>query len=116
MTEPIVTPAMRGWAERSIGRIGKRAERLPSRRHRKFAVVHLDGVNHDLLAEAVRAGKMPFLSRLIESGAYALDSAFWGSPASTPCFQAGLLYGLRHPNLPAYHWYDRELGRIVRMN
>ena len=59
---------------------------------------------------------MPFLGRLVQSGAYRLDTAFWGSPASTPCFQAGLLYGLDHPNLPAYTWYDRELGRKVQMN
>jgi hypothetical protein len=59
---------------------------------------------------------MPFLSRLIRSGAYHLDEAFWGSPASTPFFQAGLLYGLRHPDLPAYSWFDRPLRRRVQMN
>jgi hypothetical protein len=45
-----------------------------------------------------------------------MDGAFWGSPASTPSFQAGLLYGLRHPGLPAYEWFDRELNRKVQMS
>ncbi len=78
--------------------------------------MHLDGVPYRLLESAIAAERMPFLSALVRSGAYHLDAAFWGSPASTPCFQAGVLYGLRHPNLPAYSWYDRELGRTVRMN
>lgn len=59
---------------------------------------------------------MPFLSQAVRSGAYHLEEAFWGSPASTPFFQAGLLYGIEHPNLPAYSWFDRELGRKVQMN
>ncbi|MBI3183970.1 MAG: alkaline phosphatase family protein [Myxococcales bacterium] len=107
---------MREWAASSIRRMGSRVSPVRSRRRRKLLLIHLDGVPRMLVAEAVRSGKMPFLSSLVRSGAYHLDSAFWGSPSSTPAFQAGLLYGLRHPNLPAYHWYDRQLGRIVRMN
>ncbi|MBF5042582.1 phosphodiesterase [Aggregicoccus sp. 17bor-14] len=59
---------------------------------------------------------MPFLAGLVRSGAYHLERAFWGSPAATPAFQAGLLYGLRHPDLPGYSWFDRALGREVAMN
>ncbi|MCE9668128.1 alkaline phosphatase family protein [Myxococcus stipitatus] len=79
-------------------------------------MVHLDGVSKALLDEAIVAGRMPFVSRLIRSGMFHLDDAFWGAPTSTPYFQAGLLYGLRDSNLPAYAWFDRELGRRVQMN
>jgi hypothetical protein len=79
-------------------------------------VVHLDGVPHALLQDAIATGKMPFLSGLVQSGNYQFERAFWGSPASTPAFQAGILYGVRHANIPGYHWYDRELGRVVWMN
>lgn len=116
MEQPIISAATRNWATRSIRRIGRRVLPLGKRRSRKLLLVHLDGVPRSLLEAAVRRGQMPFLSSLIRSGTYQLDWAFWGSPASTPAFQASLLYGLRHPNLPAYHWFDRELGRIVRMN
>jgi hypothetical protein len=78
-------------------------------------IVHLDGVPKTLLDEAIVAGRMPFLSGLVRSGAFHLEDAFWGAPTSTPYFQAGLLYGMRHSNLPAYSWYDRELGRKVQM-
>jgi len=119
--DTIIRPHLQDWARHAIGQIGRRLaplKRNTGRRKvpRKLLIVHLDGVPKVLLDEAVRTGRMPFLSRLVQSGAYHLDSAFWGSPASTPCFQAGLLYGLRHPNLPAYQWFDRELGREVRMN
>ncbi|MCP3100092.1 alkaline phosphatase family protein [Myxococcus sp. K15C18031901] len=79
-------------------------------------MVHLDGVSKALLDEAIVSGRMPFVSRLIRSGMFHLDDAFWGAPTSTPYFQAGLLYGLRESNLPAYAWFDRELGRKVRMS
>ncbi len=118
-----MAPDMRQWARRSIARVRRRQAALngkagppPIQRERRLCVVHLDGVPRQLLVEAVETGTMPFLSRLVGSGAYHLDTAFWGSPASTPAFQAGVLYGLRHANLPAYQWFDRELGREVIMN
>jgi hypothetical protein len=117
--QALIAPRTRRWAETSIGRIGKRLERRshPARAQgRKLLVLHLDGVPRRVLQDALREDRMPFLSRLVKSGAYHQDTAFWGSPASTPAFQAGLLYGLRHANLPAYHWWDRGLGREVRMN
>ena len=117
----LISPELRQWARASIERIrrvqGPGAAPQSSRNSsRKMLIVHLDGVPRALLDEAIASGKMPFFASLVRSGEYSLDSAFWGSPASTPCFQAGLLYGARHPNLPAYNWFDRELGRNVRMN
>ncbi|MFZ5472255.1 MAG: alkaline phosphatase family protein [Myxococcota bacterium] len=112
----MISLQQRSWAQETIARIGRRVGRLPTRRPRKFLLVHLDGVPRAVLEQAIAQGTMPFFSSLVRSGAYHFDTAFWGSPASTPCFQAGLLYGLRHPNLPAYHWFDRGLGRVVRMN
>jgi hypothetical protein len=87
-----------------------------SAKGRRLLVVHLDGVPKAVLEEAMRTQRMPFFSQLVSSGAYHFEDAFWGSPASTPFFQAGLLYGIEHPNLPAYSWFDRELGRKVQMN
>lgn len=124
----LIAPELRRWATDSIARVHRRCGRaglgggragvpqVARRPDRRLCVVHLDGVPIQLLHEAVEQGSMPFLSRLVRSGAYHLESAFWGSPASTPAFQAGALFGLRHANLPAYTWFDRELGREVKMN
>jgi hypothetical protein len=116
MDSALIAPQMRAWALRSKARIEQLHVRVQTSRRRKLLLVHLDGIPRAVLERAVWENRMPFLSRLVRDGAYHLDSAFWGSPASTPAFQASVLYGLRHPNLPAYHWFDRELGRIVRMN
>ncbi|MBX5481940.1 MAG: alkaline phosphatase family protein [Myxococcaceae bacterium] len=115
----LIAPQLRAWAERSIVRIRMQlgeGGRVRTRRRRKLLVVHLDGVPRSVLARAIEDDRMPFLSRLVKSGAYYFDGAFWGSPASTPAFQAGLLYGVRHPNLPAYTWFDRDQARTIRMN
>lgn len=113
--KPVIAPELRDWAGAAIGRIASKVRILP-RRRRRALIIHLDGVPKAFLDASMASGRMPFLASLVRSGAYRLDPAFWGSPASTPSFQAGLLYGLRHPDLPAYLWYDRELGREVRMN
>ena len=117
--QALIAPQAREWAERSIRRIGKKlhgTEGAAAKGRRKLLVVHLDGVPRRVLEPAILEGRMPFLKKLVDAGAYKMDTAFWGSPASTPAFQAGLLYGVRHPNLPAYHWWDRSLRREVRMN
>ncbi|WP_223644653.1 alkaline phosphatase family protein [Corallococcus sp. EGB] len=112
----LVSENSRNWANTLVRRIGTKVPPVAARRPRNALLVHLDGVPKALLDEAIMNGRMPFVSRLIRSGAYHLDNAFWGAPTSTPFFQAGLLYGLRHPNLPGYSWYDRTLGRKVQMN
>ena len=112
----VITPLMHMWANGLVRRIGTKVPPATQRRPRNVAIVHLDGVPKSLLDEAIVAGRMPFFSSLVRSGTFHLEDAFWGAPTSTPYFQAGLLYGLRHSNLPAYSWYDRELGRKVQMN
>lgn len=112
----VIIPQLQSWARDYVRRVGAKVAPMPASRRRKLLVVHLDGVPKGHLEDAVCTGRMPFFSKLVRSGAYAMDDAFWGSPASTPFFQAGFLYGLRHPNLPAYTWFDRELGRKVQMN
>lgn len=112
----LVSENSRNWANRLVRRIGSKVPPVAVRRPRNALLVHLDGVPKALLDEAIVSGRMPFVSQLVRSGAYHLENAFWGAPTSTPFFQAGLLYGLQHPNLPGYSWFDRTLGRKVQMN
>ena len=107
MDRPLITPQMRAWADQSIARIGQLEQPLHRSARRRVAVMHLDGVPRTVLEHAIETDRMPFLSRLVKTGAFHVDGAFWGSPASTPCFQAGLLYGLRVRRVPA----DRGEGR-----
>jgi hypothetical protein len=63
----------------------------------------------------MREGHMPHLARRLARGTSGVSSARSGVPASTPCFQAGLLYGVS-PSVPGFVWYDRRTGREVRMD
>lgn len=58
---------------------------------------------------------MPFLGRLLETPAFSRTDAFSGIPSTTTAFQAGLFYGLRHPDIPGFSWLDRERWEPVRM-
>src|SRR5512142_2172165 len=82
---------------------------------RRLLLVQLDGVSRRRLEWAVRNGHMPFLARRLDRGESALSSGRSGAPASTPAFQAGLLYGVA-PSVPGFVWFDRRNGRDVRMD
>jgi Type I phosphodiesterase / nucleotide pyrophosphatase len=82
---------------------------------RRLILVQLDGVSRGRLEWAMRTGHMPFLARRLERGESALSSARSGAPASTPAFQAGLLYGVS-PSVPGFVWYDRHSRREIRMD
>jgi hypothetical protein len=112
----VIHTRLRSWARDYVRQVAPHVRPVSASRRRKLLVVHLDGVPRSALDTALAGRQLPFLQKLLASGTYALDEAFWGSPASTPAFQGGFLYGHRHPNLPAYSWFDRELGRPVRMN
>ncbi|MBI5542971.1 MAG: alkaline phosphatase family protein [Deltaproteobacteria bacterium] len=83
---------------------------------RRWAVIHLDGVSRSALLSGISRGYAPFLGRLLASSGYSFSPAFSGAPASTPAFQAGLLYGERRPDIPGFIWFDRERRREMRMD
>src|SRR5512142_1752223 len=82
---------------------------------RRLLLVQLDGVSRRRLEWAMRNGHMPFLARRLDRGESSLSRARSGAPASTPAFQAGLLYGVA-PSVPGFVWYDRRDGREIRMD
>ncbi len=109
VTGPGVRHVLRPLAERGHLRPG------PLEGGRRLLLVQLDGVSRRKLAGAAREGHMPFLARRLDEGRLALSTTRSGAPASTPAFQAGLLYGVA-PSVPGFAWYDRRSGREVRMD
>lgn len=108
--EWLVTGGMRPLLRR------ERAGAFAAPRGRRFCVIHLDGLSRRALLSAIARGDAPFLGRLLRSGAYAFSPSYSGAPASTPAFQAGLLYGQRSADIPGYLWYDRQRRAQVRMD
>ncbi|HWJ85523.1 MAG TPA: alkaline phosphatase family protein, partial [Cellulomonas sp.] len=78
-------------------------------------VVQLDGVAEPVLREAIEAGLAPTMQRWIAAGSHSLEPWWARIPSTTPASQAGLLHGDSSP-IPAFRWWDRELGRLVVTN
>ena len=78
-------------------------------------VVQLDGVAAPVLAQAVEAGLAPTVARWLASGSHRLDPWWSRVPATTPASQAALLHG-DSSGIPAFRWWDRDLGRLVVTN
>jgi hypothetical protein len=101
-------------AARKLARRGRCAEPVHPRR-RRLVLLQIDGLSARRLRQALARGDMPHLKRWLDSGRARLSAIVAGSEPSTPVFTAGLLYGARE-DVPGFAWYDRSLGRQVRMD
>jgi hypothetical protein len=79
---------------------------------RRFVVVQICGLSHDLLGEALRRGRMPATARLLRRGRLRLHRVPASLPTSTPAFQAGLMYG-GPVDIPAFEFLDKRSGEYM---
>jgi Type I phosphodiesterase / nucleotide pyrophosphatase len=79
---------------------------------RGLVVIHVDGLSHGRLLEAVARGYMPFTARLIEAEDYVALPYRCGVPSTTPFAQAGILFG-DNSEIPSYRWWDKEADLLV---
>ncbi|HEV2931088.1 MAG TPA: phage holin family protein, partial [Propionibacteriaceae bacterium] len=77
--------------------------------------VQLDGVAYPVLRWAIQAGAVPTLRRWITSGDYVFREWTAQLPCTTPASQLGILHGTV-AGVPAFRWYDRDLGRVLIAN
>jgi hypothetical protein len=77
--------------------------------------VQLDGVPFPVLQWAVQSGAVPHIRRWLASGSYELRPWTPQMPCTTPASQLGILHGTVE-GIPAFRWYDRELGRVLVAN
>ena len=77
--------------------------------------IQLDGVPAPLLENEIRAGNLPTISSWVRSGSHTWTEWRARVPSTTPVSQAGLLHGNNH-GIPAFRWWDRELGRLLVAN
>src|SRR3954453_5286076 len=74
--------------------------------------VQLDGVPHPVMRWALQSGTMPTLRSWLDAGTHRLQRWDVQLPCTTPASQLGILHGTCD-GVPAFRWYDRELGRVV---
>ena len=77
--------------------------------------VQLDGVPFPVAQWALQSGTMPTLRRWVDSGTHRLQEWTVQLPCTTPASQQGILHGTL-AGIPAFRWYDRELGRVLVAN
>lgn len=75
-------------------------------------VVQLDGVSEPLLRQAMTAGAMPSVARMLRDGSHRLRRWHTGLPATTPAGQSVLLHG-DVTSVPSFRWYDKKQGRMI---
>ncbi|MEU6243870.1 phage holin family protein [Streptomyces sp. NPDC047024] len=82
--------------------------------------VQLDGVGHDVLTAAVRAGHLPTVARLLTGGDFGQPThrltpwrTDWSS--QTGASQLGILHGSTF-DVPAFRWYEKERGEVMVCN
>ena len=80
-----------------------------------LVLIQIDGLGRKVLDRALEEGRMPFLRHLIQDDGYRLRDLYSGLPSSTPGAQAELFYRAR-TFVPAFGFWDREVGKVVRMN
>jgi len=77
--------------------------------------VQLDGVSFPVMRWVLQSGSMPTLRRWVDSGTHAVHEWTVQMPCTTPASQQAILHGSA-AGVPAFRWYDRELGRVLVAN
>jgi len=77
--------------------------------------LQLDGVSFPVMHWALNSGTMPTLRRWVDGGSHALHEWIVQMPCTTPASQQAILQGTA-AGVPAFRWYDRELGRVLVAN
>jgi hypothetical protein len=117
--DPLFRPAVRRWARAVVRELAPRARPRPiepALRPPRLLALFIDGLPHRVLVRAARDGRLRFLGALRDARGMREARCFSGMPSSTAAFQAGLFYGLDHPDVPAFGWLDRATGARIRLN
>ena len=95
--------------QRLLDRLARRLRlgAAPARTRRRLLVVQLDGLSRVVFEEALAAGRMPFVRRLLARGGFRVVPMSVGLPSSTPAFQMAAMYGVR-PDIPGFHYHDKR--------
>ncbi|MCP5145453.1 MAG: endonuclease/exonuclease/phosphatase family protein [Gammaproteobacteria bacterium] len=79
-----------------------------------LVLIQIDGLGHAQFEKALRAGRLPFIRRLLKRENYELKSLYAGVPSTTPAVQAELFYGAK-TSLPAFSYLDPDSGKLIKL-
>jgi uncharacterized membrane protein YvlD (DUF360 family) len=74
--------------------------------------LEIDGLGHEVLKRAMRDGNAPNMARWVQEGSHRVVRWETDWSSQTGAAQTGLLLG-SNEDIPAFRWWDKELGRAV---
>lgn len=80
-----------------------------------LVIIQIDGLAQPILAQQIRAGRVPFISHWIRSGQMKLDKWTALLPSQTSASQAGILHG-NNSFIPAFRWWEKDSQRMLVSN
>ncbi len=80
-----------------------------------LVIIQIDGLAQPILAQQIRAGRVPFISSWIRSGQMRLDKWTALLPSQTSASQAGILHG-NNSFIPAFRWWEKDGQRMLVSN
>jgi len=95
-----------------LRRAAQQAEEIEDKNARGLVLVEIDGLSYYILQEAIEAGYMPTLKKLVDEAGYKISRVDCGLPATTPACQAGILQG-NNENIPAFRWLNKQTGQML---
>lgn len=78
---------------------------------RGLVMMEIDGLSYHHLKQAIAAGRMPTLKRMMGREGYVLTRVDCGLPSQTSACQAGIMFGDNH-DIPAFRWYDKDEQKL----
>ena len=98
-----------------VRRLVAREFRHPKEPIPGLLVVQVDGLSLPVLREAIRAGRVPVLGRLVRDGEATLHPWIAMLPPTTPASQAGILHG-NNDGIAGFRWYEKATARLLVAN
>lgn len=77
-------------------------------------MIQIDGLSRRQLENAMSAGRMPYLAKLLRQRHFSLESFYSGVPSTTPAVQGEIFYGIKAV-VPSFEFLDHRSGRMFRM-
>jgi len=97
----------RSVVKRQMRKVGATESDIPG-----VVFLEIDGLGHEVLRRALRDGNAPNMARWIQDGSHRLVRWETDWSSQTGAAQTGLLLG-SNEDIPAFRWWDKELGRAV---
>jgi uncharacterized membrane protein YvlD (DUF360 family) len=97
----------RSIVKRQMRKVGALESQIPG-----VIFLEIDGLGYDVLRRALSDGNAPNMARWIQDGSHRLVRWETDWSSQTGAAQTGLLLG-SNEDIPAFRWWDKELGRAV---